>query len=252
VDVSPSGAGTVKGDQTAQSSYPVTFTFRNGTSVSLEAIPAPGYQFNNWSGDLSGTTNPATIAIDCTKKITANFSWIMHTLTIQVSGSGFTTPKAGTHSYSEGTVLSITASPDNGWQFDNWSGDVADPESATTTVTMDSDKNFTANFSQIMHTLTIQVNGSGFTTPRAGTQSYNEGTVVSITASPDDGWQFDNWSGDVADPESATTTVTMDSDKNFTANFSQVKPSWWLIGGSIAGVIIFGVIIWLVVRSRMA
>ncbi len=79
--VSPSGNGTVKVEQTVPSSYPATFTFNNGTEVHLEAVPASGYLFDNWSGGLSGTTNPTTIVIDCNKSITANFSQI----TIQVS-----------------------------------------------------------------------------------------------------------------------------------------------------------------------
>jgi uncharacterized repeat protein (TIGR02543 family) len=103
-----------------------------------------------------------------------------------------------------------------------------------------------------MHTLTMQVNGSGSTTPAVGTHSYSGETLINITATPDSGWQFDSWMGDVGDPDSATTTVTIDSDKTFTANFSQVKPNWWLVGSISASVIIIGVIIWLAVRNRMA
>ena len=148
MDVEPSGGGTIEVEQNASSSYPTTLSFETGTSVRLEAVPAPGYIFNNWSGDLTSTTSPTTIAIDCNKSITANFSRIMHTLTIQISGSGSTTPTVGTHDYGEGEVVSITATPDSGWQFDSWSGDVTDPGSVTTTLTTDSDKIVTANFSQ--------------------------------------------------------------------------------------------------------
>lgn len=146
MDVSPSGAGVVLIDQTAPSSYPSTSTFEDGAYVNVEAVPATGYLFSNWSGDLSGTTSPTTILIDCNKRICANFSPTM-TLTMEVSGSGSTTPTAGTHGYSEGTVVSITAAPANGWQFDSWTGDVFDASLAATTVSIDSDKLVTANFS---------------------------------------------------------------------------------------------------------
>ncbi len=76
--------------------------------------------------------------------------------------------------------------------------------------------------------------------------------MVDITDALDSGWQFDSWTGDVVDTGSVTTTVTVDSGKTLIVNFSRVKPSWWLIGGIIAGVIIIGGIIWLVVRSRTA
>lgn len=61
-------------DQVALSSYPSAFTFNEGEYVSLEAVPASGYRFDNWSGAGQGTTNPTTIVIDCNKSITANFS----------------------------------------------------------------------------------------------------------------------------------------------------------------------------------
>jgi hypothetical protein len=150
VDVSPADGGIVKVGQAASFSYPATYDFENGTYVNLEAIPASGYLFNGWSGDLSDNTNPTTIVIDCNKRIIASFSQVMHTLTLQVSGSGSITPTMGTYDYSEGTVVSIIATPDSGWQFDSWVGDVSNPDSVAATVTMDTDKTVTANFSQIM------------------------------------------------------------------------------------------------------
>lgn len=149
MDVSPADGGIVKVGQATSFSYPVTYDFGNGAYVNLEAIPASGYLFNGWSGDLSDNTNPTTMVIDCNKRITASFSQIVHTLTLQVSGSGSITPIAGTYDYSEGTVVSITATPDSGWQFDNWIGGVSNPDSVATTVTMDTDKTITADFSQI-------------------------------------------------------------------------------------------------------
>ena len=147
MDVSPSDGGIVKVDENLPSSYPIFYFFGSGTEVRLEAVPASGYLFSTWGGDLSGSTNPTTIVVDCNKSITANFSRRVHTLTIQVSGSGSTTPTVGTHNYGEGTVVSITATPDSGWQFDGWTGNITAPGSATTTLTMDSDKTVTAKFS---------------------------------------------------------------------------------------------------------
>ena len=74
MDVSPSDGGIVKVDETVPSSHPVFYIFKSGTNVRLEAIPADGYVFDNWSKDLSGTANPITIVIDCNKTITASFS----------------------------------------------------------------------------------------------------------------------------------------------------------------------------------
>ena len=89
---------------------------------------------------------------------------------------------------------------------------------------------------------------------RKSSHEYTEGTSVSIIAIPDNGWQFDSWTGDVADPSSATTTLTMNSDHTITANFSQIKTiqlSWPLVGGIIGGLLVVGLtIVGLIVRSR--
>jgi hypothetical protein len=96
----------------------------------------------------------------------------------------------------------------------------------------------------------MQIQGSGSTTPPVGDRIYGEGTMVSITAIPDEGWQFDSWTGDVAYPDSATTVVAIESDKTVAANFSKVMSVWWLIGGILTGVIIIGEIVWLAIRRR--
>jgi hypothetical protein len=71
---------------------------------------------------------------------------VTFTLTMAVSpaGGGTTNPAVGPHTYAEGTVVPITATPNAGWQFDSWSGD---PDCADGSVTMNADKTCTANFS---------------------------------------------------------------------------------------------------------
>jgi hypothetical protein len=150
VDVRPSGGGTVQVEQAIPSSYPGAFTFQNDALVRVEAMPASGYNFNNWSGDLNSTNNPITILINCNKKITANFSRIKYTLNIQINGKGSTNLAVGNHSYAHGTVALINATPEKGWRFNNWTGDVAEPSKALATVNMDSDKSIVANFSRHM------------------------------------------------------------------------------------------------------
>lgn len=69
--------------------------------------------------------------------------------------------------------------------------------------------------------LSISVSGSGtvLLSPEGGT--YDKGTQVTLTAVPAEGWQFANWSGDLTGIY-RTATVTMDSDKNIVANFSEI------------------------------
>lgn len=222
LDISPVGSGSITLNGVAFESYPATRKFYGRIDFKLEAMPAPGYYFANWSDELAGVENPVSLHIINNSHIIANFSPIVHTISFQVDGNGSTDPVMGTHEYNEGDTVNITAVPDEGWQFDGWSGDVTDPELTTTTFVVTSDKAITADFSPIVHTISLEVDGNGYSEPALGTHEYNEGDTVSITATPESGWQFESWSGDVADPESATTIVKMDSDRVITANFSQI------------------------------
>ena len=49
-------------------------SYDSGTEVTIEALPNPGFEFTDWSGDINSNDNPVTITIECDKKITANFS----------------------------------------------------------------------------------------------------------------------------------------------------------------------------------
>ncbi|MDD5509753.1 MAG: InlB B-repeat-containing protein [Dehalococcoidales bacterium] len=205
-----------------------THRYREGDVVTVIAITGEGWRFDGWSGDVTNSESAVTtVTVSSNKTVTANFTPIVHTLSLGVDGIGSIQPAAGAHEYNEGDVVTITATPGEGWQFDGWSGDVADSKSAVTTVTVSSDETVTANFTPIVHTLSLGVDGIGSVQPAAGTHDYNEGDVVTITATPGEGWQFDGWSGDVADSKSAVTIVTVSSDKTVTANFSQAEPSWW-------------------------
>jgi len=78
-----------------------------------------------------------------------------------------------------------------------------------------------AGTSDTAHDLTISVDGQGTTNPGLGIHTYDEGTPVTITASPASGWMFDHWGGDVSGTSPAIV-ITMDSNKMVTAYFKQV------------------------------
>jgi len=75
VNVTPAGKGTVKANGVNLTGYPNTTNWSWDVNVTLEAVNStPGYTFVNWTGDLSGSTNPKNITMDnFTKNVTANF-----------------------------------------------------------------------------------------------------------------------------------------------------------------------------------
>ena len=76
----------------------------------------------------------------------------------------------------------------------------------------------------VTHELTMEIHpaDSGTTEPTAGSHTYNENTVVTIQAVPSQGYRFVNWSGDVSDVNSDTTTVMISGDKTVKANFEEI------------------------------
>ncbi|MEO0225270.1 MAG: cellulase family glycosylhydrolase, partial [candidate division WOR-3 bacterium] len=108
VNVNPTGSGSV-------TLNPSGGSYTAGTQVTLTAQPNSGYIFSNWSGDLTGTQNPATIIMDSNKVVTANFSQsgggTTYTLTVNVSpvGSGVVYLNPSQGSYTAGTQVTLTA-----------------------------------------------------------------------------------------------------------------------------------------------
>jgi uncharacterized repeat protein (TIGR02543 family) len=73
------------------------------------------------------------------------------------------------------------------------------------------------------YTLTVQITGEGYVSRSPSGETYEEGTEVTLTATPDTGWHFNGWSGD-ASGSSNTITITMNNDMSVTATFVNQPP----------------------------
>ncbi|MFP3898154.1 MAG: InlB B-repeat-containing protein [Dehalococcoidia bacterium] len=66
--------------------------------------------------------------------------------------------------------------------------------------------------------------GGSITLPGEGSFTYPAGTVVQLVATPDDGYEFLLWTGDItymAGPNLASTTITMNGNYAVTATFTE-------------------------------
>lgn len=194
-------------------------SYLSGTTVTVTAVPAAGWHFSNWTGDLTGSTNPTTIVMNGNKSVTAVFAQDMYTLTTSVSGSGSVTKNPNNLSYPSGSTVQVTANSTAGWHFDHWTGDLTGSTNPTN-ILMDGNKSVTAVFLQDEYTLTTAVTGSGTIDldPAGGT--YVSGTTVQVTANAADGWAFDHWTGDLTGSTNPTSII-VNGDKSVTAVFVQ-------------------------------
>ena len=119
--------------------------------------------------------------------------------------------------------MTLTAAPGSGYSFGNWSGDASGTASPVT-LTMNSNKTVTANFTQTpfpptQYTLTVNIIGSGSVTKNPDKSTYNSGEQVTLTATPGSGYSFGNWSGD-ASGTANPVTLTMNGNEVVTAIFT--------------------------------
>ena len=194
-------------------------SYLKDTGVQVAAMANSGYMFTAWGGALAGSTNnPAIIVMDTNKSISANYVQLSTACTLTTSatnGSITLNPPGGV--YNTGMVVTVTASPNIGYAFTNWSGDLTGPVNPTT-ITINGNKSVTANFVPVPTcTLTTSAtNGSITLNPPGGI--YNTGTVVTVTATPSNGYMFGSWSGDLTGSTNPAT-ITMNGNKSVMANF---------------------------------
>jgi hypothetical protein len=133
--------------------------------------------------------------------------------------------------YDPGKVVGLNATPDSGYQFVRWTGDVYavdDVYASETIITVNGDYSITANFElppPVQYSLNIIGPAYGSVTiPGQGRFMYEEGTVVNLVAEPDGGYEFARWTGDVdtiANVSSPSTAITMNSDYYICAHFRE-------------------------------
>lgn len=240
--------------------------------VVVSVTASPGYDFANFTGDATGSNPSATLSMTSARTITANFAARCYTLTTSIapaSAGSVSVPTvqncAGGYTY--GTAATLQAAGASGYSFSNWSGDtgsLASLTDSTTTLTMDGvsgdgtgNKVITANFEPVPcyaldATIATGSTGGGSISSidpvnNCAGGKYNEGTLISITASPATGYQFVNWASDPA----GTTPISADnpliiaatSDLGVYANFVSIVCNALTVnvvsnGGGVGGLVV--------------
>ena len=214
LEINASTGGTVTGEG----------NYSHGQLVAINAIPASGYQFVEWTGDIDGNvSSPSrTILLDDNKSITALFSEAPEksfnlSITTDPVNAGSTT---GGGNYQSNTAVSISASPLPGYEFSTWQGsDIIDVNSSSTLVNLSQDLLLTAKFRKLSFNLLTNstVGGSA-----EGSGSYEYEIDANISAIADEGYSFSGWEGEGIDnPTASVTSVSITKDSNVTAIFSK-------------------------------
>jgi hypothetical protein len=194
---------------------------------------------NNTIGYKAETSSGASINLD---NIVVQLAAATYSLTV-VAGPGGTrvAPATSPLVVNQGAATTITAAPNAGYNFVNWTvtsgaASIANPASASTTVTLNSgNATVTANFVLKTYQLLVQPGTGGtISTPASSPITVNHGVATPIAAAANSGYAFANWtvtsgSAAIANPSSPSTTVTLTGgNATLQANFTPVAVTYSL------------------------
>ena len=185
-------------------------TYPAELNISLAAIPHAGYEFVSWND--GNTDNPRLITVTDDAVYIATFIETVptpietYTITAVSANPGYGTVTGG-GTYPVGTVVTIEAVPNEGYEFISWNDDNTDnPREITVT----ENAVYVAYFSEVppepTYTITaVSANPEhGYVT---GGGTYPEGMVVTIEAIANEGYEFFSWNdNNIDNPREITVT----------------------------------------------
>ncbi len=200
--------GSISGSTTQVVNY-------GSSGSAVTAVANTGYHFVQWSD--GSTANPRTDSgVSADKSVTASFAINTYTLTYTAGSNGTisgTTPQNVNHG-SNGTT--VTAVPNTGYHFDQWSDGGLIATRTDTNVT--ANLSLTASFAINTYTLTYTAGANG-SISGSTTQVVNYGSSgSSVTAVANTGYHFVQWSDGVLTATRTDSSVI--ADKSVTASFA--------------------------------
>ena len=135
-------------------------------NVTLTASVNPGYKFDCWSdgNNQLGTNLTYSYSVPSTNKtVYARFSEITYSVQVKSAGNNQGTVSPANVNAGQFTGVTITATPKVGFSFKNWTATagitIADPNSASTTITATKAGTVTANFEEKFTTIYLEPTG---------------------------------------------------------------------------------------------
>lgn len=218
--LSTSGGGSVDVSQMPYSGN----RYVSNTLVTVTAAPDPGWEFMNWTGDSTATTNVINLTMNGPLSLSAVFGTSPQLYT-NGNGSLVLYPSGGPYPY--GSSLQATALPTPGNYFFGWAGALNGFHNRELLVVTNATPNITALFAAMntnQVSLTVLPEGNGTVSVSPSANVYTNGENVTLTALPGTGSQFSSWSGDAAGTFNPLV-ITLDSSKLITATFEVGSPT---------------------------
>jgi len=168
---------------------------------------------------VGAVTSYTFVNVNADHTLTATFTQIEYTLTVNVVGSGSVTKTPDQASYHYGDVVQLTANPASGWRFSIWNGSLTGSVNPSS-ITINGNSEVTAIFLLNQFTITASAGAGGSINP-AGATIVDYGGNQAFNISPNVGYHIvdvlvNNTS---VGPVSAYTISTVTGDTTITATF---------------------------------
>jgi uncharacterized repeat protein (TIGR02543 family) len=194
------------------------------SSCTLTAPANPGFTFQNWTvgGSSVSTANPYTFTVTENRAVVANFQAITYNITYNLNnGTGTMTPTTYTAATPTITLPTPTRTD---YYFGGWYDNAGLTGTAIPTIPTGStgNKEYWAKWDTAIsqYTLSVSAGAGGTASSNPSTPQVNGGTSVTLTATPNSGYQFVSWTENSTIISTAPTyTFTIISNRAFTANF---------------------------------
>jgi len=210
----PTAGGTVTGGG----------TYQQGQECIVTATVNEGYDFVNWTengNEVSGSARYSFI-VNGNRVLVANFVLKTYNITVTVDPTeGGSVSGQGTYNY--GDECALIATPNNGYTFDGWekNGSFVTNNPAYSFIVI-GDASYVAHFVQSISSFTITASADpaegGSVT---GGGNYNQGEECTLTATPNNGYTFVNWTkngSSVSEEQSFSFAVT--ENASYVAHFT--------------------------------
>ena len=184
------------------------------TGSAITAVPNSRFSFVKWSD--GSITNPRT---DTGENINVNavFGVDRYALTY-VAGSNGTVTGTTSQTLSAGeNGTAITATPNSGYAFSSWSDSSTDNPRTDTNIS--SSMYLTANFTINTFTLSYSAGDNGSLTGTTSQSVNYSADSTAVTAVPDSGYHFVNWSDGSA--QNPRTDVNVSANVSISATFAE-------------------------------
>ncbi|MCY4561456.1 MAG: BspA family leucine-rich repeat surface protein, partial [Flavobacteriaceae bacterium] len=170
----------------------------------------------------SKSINTATFTASKNCSISVSFEKLSYTITTSAGDGGSITSNQNVN---HGESVSISATPNTGYQIASWSGNCGTFEKSTSIVRFTASKNcsVSVSFEKSSYTISTSAGNGGTITSN---QNVQHGESASISATPNTGYQIASWSGNCGNFDQSTNPVSFTASKNCSISVSFEKTSY--------------------------